>query len=126
MKNAKKKTLDSRDDIELLVDGFYSKVNEDELLAPIFSHVDWSAHLPVMYAFWATMLLDEQSYQGRPFDKHKDLPVKTLHFNRWVMLFCETVDEHFTGEKAEEAKSRGKHIAAVFQHKMNLFNASPK
>lgn len=122
MTNTKIKILESRADIELLVNSFYAKVKEDELLAPVFRHVDWPAHLPIMYKFWASMLLGEQSYQGSPFDKHKDLPVQTLHFDRWVLLFCEAVDEHFTGEKADEAKSRGQHIAAVFQHKMNLFN----
>ncbi|GCC53417.1 group III truncated hemoglobin [Chryseotalea sanaruensis] len=121
MANTKIKILESRADIELLVNSFYAKVKEDELLAPLFRHVDWPAHLPIMYKFWASMLLGEQSYQGSPFDKHKDLPVQTLHFDRWVLLFCETVDEHFMGEKADEAKSRGQHIAAVFQHKMNLF-----
>jgi hemoglobin len=121
MTNTKVKILDSHADIELLVNSFYAKVNEDELLAPVFSKVDWPKHLPIMHKFWASMLLGEQSYQGSPFEKHKDLPVQTLHFDRWVLLFCETIDEHFTGEKAEEAKSRGQHIAAVFQHKMNLF-----
>ncbi len=46
-----KKDIESREDIELLVNQFYNKVNQDTLLAPVFSHVDWPNHLPIMYNF---------------------------------------------------------------------------
>lgn len=112
--------LESRESVELLVNEFYEKVKADELLAPVFAHVHWPEHLPVMYKFWASMLLGEQSYQGSPFEKHKNLAVQSGHFERWVYLFKKTIDEHFVGAKAEEAKERGQHIAAVFQYKMGL------
>lgn len=112
--------LNTRTDIELLVNAFYDKVNKDPLLAPVFAHVDWPEHLPVMYKFWSSMLLGEQSYQGNPFQKHQNLKIGTEHFTRWLELFNETVDEHFTGEKAIEVKERAQHIANVFQFKMGL------
>lgn len=112
--------LNTRTTIELLVNSFYEKVNKDPLLAPVFAHVDWPEHLPVMYKFWSSMLLGEQSYQGNPFQKHMNLKIGTQHFSRWVELFLETVDEHFTGEKAIEVKERAQHIANVFQYKMGL------
>lgn len=114
------RVLESRADVELLVNSFYDKVKEDALLAPLFAHVDWPEHLPVMYKFWASMLLGEQSYQGGPFEKHKNLPLQPEHFQQWLKLFRQTVDEHFTGEVAEEAKRRGEHIGNVFQYKMGL------
>lgn len=112
--------VDTRANIELLVNAFYDKVNKDPLLAPVFAHVDWPEHLPVMYKFWSSMLLGEQSYQGNPFQKHMNLKIGTEHFTRWLELFLETVDEHFSGEKAIEVKERAQHIANVFQYKMGL------
>lgn len=115
-----KRDINSRDDIVVLVDTFYAKVQADEKLAPVFIHVDWEKHLPLMYSFWASMVLGEQSYRGNPFERHKGLPIGAAHFDRWVKLFVATVDLHFSGEKAEEIKHRAMAIAGVFQHKLNL------
>ncbi len=112
----------ARVDIELLVNQFYDKVKHDALLAPVFRHVDWPHHLPIMYNFWSSMLLGDQSYVGNPFQKHIQLAIDATHFNRWIELFTETVDDHFTGFKAEEVKSRARNIAGVFQHKMGLLS----
>ncbi len=62
--------LNERNSIEQMVNLFYEKVRHDELLAPIFQHVDWQKHLPVMYDFWCSMVLSEKAYQDSPFDKH--------------------------------------------------------
>lgn len=110
----------TRRDIKILVNNFYDCVKSDSLLGPQFSHVDWVHHLPVMYNFWSSMMLGDQSYQGNPFQKHINLPIKREHFARWLELFSQTVDENFLGEKAEEIKSRAQSIAGVFQHKMGL------
>ncbi|MBN8575535.1 MAG: group III truncated hemoglobin [Cyclobacteriaceae bacterium] len=112
--------LNSRSEIELLVNTFYDKVKQDPLLAPLFAHVDWPHHLPVMYNFWASMLLGDRSYTGNPFQKHMPLPLTPMHFSRWLELFNQTVDENFTGAKAEEVKARAQSIATVFQFKLNL------
>lgn len=113
--------LSTRKEIITLVDAFYEKVKLDVLLAPVFAHVDWPTHLPIMYNFWSSMLLGEQSYTGNPFQKHRALPIDARHFDQWLELFIQTVDENFEGEKAEEIKMRAQSIARVFQHKMGLF-----
>jgi hemoglobin len=113
----------SLDDIKQLVNTFYGKVREDKELAPIFNERiqdRWPEHLEKMYRFWQTVLLEEQTYFGAPFVPHADLPVEALHFEKWLKLFNETVDELFSGEKAEEAKWRGKRMAMVFQAKINM------
>ncbi len=51
-----------------------------------------------MYRFWESMLFRTGNYQGAPFPKHAVLPVEQAHFERWVMLFVETVNENFSGE----------------------------
>lgn len=114
------KDIADREDIVLLVTSFYAKVKEDELLAPQFQHLDWEKHLPIMFNFWSSMLLGDQRYQGNPFQKHTALPINASHFDRWLKLFTQTVDERFTGTKAEETKSRAQSIAGVWQFKMGL------
>lgn len=110
----------SREDIQLLVDRFYDKVKANPLLTPVFGHVNWPKHLPVMYNFWSSILLGDSSYQGNPFQKHVALPISAAHFKQWLELFHETLDENFSGEKAEEAKSRAADIAGLFQFKLGL------
>jgi hemoglobin len=106
--------------IEQLVDRFYEKVKNDPLLAPVFSHVDWPQHLPIMYSFWSFALLGELGYKSNIVQKHLSLPIQPEHFARWLSLFNKTVDENFSGEKAEEAKSRANSMAVVIQVKMGL------
>jgi hemoglobin len=113
-----------REDVKVLVDKFYEKVNADALLGPVFSHVDWPKHLPTMYDFWSSMLLGDQTYRGNPLQKHLPLKIDKSHFSQWLVLFTETVDENFSGEKAEEVKMRAQSIAGVFQHRMGLLNSS--
>ena len=112
----------NRHDIEILVDRFYEQVQANTVLAPVFSHVDWPKHLPVMYSFWSSMLLGEMTYRGNPFEKHIHLNIGTEHFEQWLKLFRETVDQHFAGSNAEEIKQRAESIARIFQHKLGLLN----
>ena len=84
------KTIESKEDIIVFVDTFYKKVNKDELLSRIFNaiaKVHWESHMPTMYAFWTSLLLDAGIYSGRPFPKHLSLPIKQEHFDRWMELF---------------------------------------
>ncbi|MDQ2656391.1 MAG: group III truncated hemoglobin [Bacteroidota bacterium] len=115
-----KKDIATRDDIKLLVDEFYGKVQRDELIGPVFSHVDWPHHLPTMYNFWSSMLLGDQSYRGNPFQKHLPLPLSPAHFDRWLKYFRETVNEHFAGDKATEILMRAEGIAGIFQSRLGL------
>jgi hemoglobin len=118
----------SLEDIKLLVNTFYGKVRKDELLGPVFDkRIDdrWPHHLEKMYTFWQTTLLGEHTYTGRPFPPHATLPVDHRHFTRWVSLFTETIDELFTGEKAEEAKWRASKIAEMFEMKVWHFQNNP-
>lgn len=106
-----------------MVETFYNKVNQDELLSPVFndfSKINWEEHLPKMYAFWGRILLGIGEYHGQPLYAHLDLPIKKEHFERWLLLFYNTINENFIGNVAEEAKHRANNIATVFQMKMKL------
>jgi hemoglobin len=111
-------------DVKTLIDSFYAKVNEDDTIGFIFrdiAHVDWTHHLPRMYAFWEFLLLGKDTYQGNPMEVHQKLHRKIAltdqHFDRWLELFTQTVDEHFAGLIAEDAKNRAKLIALTWKPK---------
>ncbi|MFV8359395.1 group III truncated hemoglobin [Flavobacterium sp. LS1P3] len=112
------------EDIKLLVDTFYSKVQKDEFIGPIFNEKignRWPEHLEKMYRFWQTILLEVHSYSGSPFPPHKQLPVAKEHFDRWMEIFTETTDSLFIGPLAEEAKLRAKNMAEMFNYKIDYF-----
>jgi hemoglobin len=110
----------TKDDVTLLITEFYKKVRQDNQLSPHFARVDWAHHTPVIIDFWNMILLGDSSYKGNPFLKHVNLPLQREDFSRWLLHFTNTVDEHFAGEKAEEAKQRALSIAGIFQLKMGL------
>jgi hemoglobin len=117
----------SEKDVVLLVDSFYEKVNQDYLLSAIFndfSGINWNIHLPKMYQFWNTLIFGTQSYKGNPFEAHLSLPINYTHFARWIEIFDETIDEHFSGIVADQTKIRAKSIAQVFESKLAHLNKS--
>jgi hemoglobin len=112
------------DDIKLLVDTFYSKVQKDDYIGPLFNERigdRWPEHLEKMYRFWQTILLEVHSYSGSPFPPHKQLPVAKEHFDRWMQIFTATTDRLFVGPLAEEAKLRAKNMAEMFNYKIDYF-----
>lgn len=122
-----KSDITTLEDIRLLVDSFYGKVREDDLLATIFNERiqdRWAAHVKKMYCFWQTVLLEEHTYYGSPFLPHAKLPVDGEHFERWLKLFDETVNTLFEGEKASRAKWQGERMAEMFLSKIYYYRNS--
>ena len=124
--------IQSRKDIEMLINSFYNKVKGDDTIGFIFNdiaRVNWEKHLPVMYNFWETMLLDAASYRNNAMEVHYSLnrkvPLNETHFQRWLELFSETVDELFSGKIAITAKTKAKSIASLMQYKMKQDNEGP-
>ncbi len=119
--------ITTHDDIKELIDTFYTKVQTDDVLGYIFNEVaqvDWPHHLPKMYAFWEFLLLGSaDAYRGNPMQKHAELhaiyPLKVAHFDRWVALFQQTVDELFAGPTADSAKFRAFAIAETWKPKFD-------
>jgi len=120
-----KKDMHNRTDIELLVTTFYDKVKLDPVIGNIFTaiaKVNWEKHLPVMFDFWENTIFYTGSYSGNPMQSHQRLnemfPLRKEHFARWNQLFAATVDELFTGDKAELTKQRAISISTVMQLKL--------
>lgn len=120
-----------REDVVLLVNSFYYKVQESPILGFIFNDIaklNWDEHLPRMHSFWASALFNEQSFSGNPMRKHialsKITPMTEVQFNEWLTLFYQTVDEHFIGRKADEAKARASNIARNFRRNIEASQES--
>ena len=113
--------IDGRDDIEQLVREFYRAAAMDDVLGPVFeaARVDWNAHIATLIDFWSWQLLGEAGYEGQPLRAHEPVHARTPlshgHYERWVELFCETVDVAFAGPRAEIAKGRGRKMAAAME-----------
>lgn len=119
------KDITNRDDIKLLIDNFYQKAMSDDLIGFFFTQVvqlDMKKHMPTMYVFWETTLLHKPLYKNNPMKIHLDLhgkhPIEDTHFERWLFLFNETIDEHFNGKNAELAKTRALSIATLMRIKI--------
>ena len=117
--------ISARKDIILLVDTFYETIRKDEMLGYIFddiAKVNWVKHLPVMYDFWENTLFYTGTYSGNPVLSHTHLhrlfPITKAHFDHWNLLFGQTIDKLFEGDKAELAKQRALSISIVLQIKI--------
>jgi len=120
-----KPDIKSREEIKILVDSFYKKVLEDNIIKHFFIDVvdvNWGKHMPTMYDFWESTLLNSRSYSGNPMSAHLKLNDKhkmtKVHFDQWLELFIDTIDENFEGNIAEQAKIRAQSIAVVIQSKI--------
>ena len=113
------KDIQTKTDVTLLVTTFYDKVLNDEQLAPFFKRLNFDIHLPKMIHFWSFALLDEPGYTTNVTDKHLQMPLKKVHFDQWLFLFNETINQLFIGEKAEMAKQRAAVIAWTINSKLS-------
>jgi hemoglobin len=113
--------IETRADCERLVRAFYGKALEDPIIGFIFTDVaklDLEAHVPQITSFWETVLLGTRSYRGSAFDPHAALHAKVElregHFERWLQLWFGTVDELFSGERANAAKVHALRVGRAF------------
>lgn len=98
-----------------LVDRFYGRVQQDAELGPIFDArvADWPTHLDRMKRFWRSVLFSSGEFFGNPMIKHAMIPnVDRALFDRWLMLFGETLDELGDAEAREHVHSRARMIAS--------------
>lgn len=121
------KKLESREDIEHLINLFYAKVVKDETIGFFFTQiakVDWDKHLPKMYAFWESVIFGQMTYKGNPMGAH--FPINEMqameqkHFNQWLQLWTATIEENFKGENADMAIYKAENIAKLMAFKMDM------
>ena len=96
----------NEDYISILVDQFYTKIRANPDLGPIFgSRIgdQWEPHLAKMKTFWGSVMLRTGAYGGKPMQVH--VGVKEAipeHFQIWIKLFNETLDETAPNGKVVE------------------------
>jgi hemoglobin len=121
-----KRDIESRADVTQFVDAFYHKLLEDPLVKHFFLEImeaPLSEHLPIIYDFWESVLFRLGNYQRNTMEKHLELhqlsPLRKEHFDRWLALFFETIDQLFEGKRAEDAKARARSIAIIMKLKID-------
>ncbi|WP_259782526.1 group III truncated hemoglobin [Aestuariispira ectoiniformans] len=105
--------------IKRLVDHFYGKVIEDDLLGPVFRNAigesldDWGDHLATMYRFWSSVMLTTGRYKGNPVKAHMELvdQVEPHFFEHWLTLWTEASEEVFVPDLAIAFQKKAKSIA---------------
>lgn len=119
------KDIESRADLNLIIEKFYDQLLVDEVVGFLFTEVvklNLKEHLPRLVDFWEDQLFGTRKYSGNPMRVHMQLHQKSAlekaHFNRWLELFNQTIDSRFSGPKAHLAKERALSIATVMQIKV--------
>ena len=117
--------IDTREDCEVLVRAFYSRALTDPIIGYLFTDVaklDLEAHVPRLTDFWETVLLGAKSYSSGAFHPHarvhEKAELKAGHFDRWLALWYQTLDEHFAGPRAAGAKAHAYRLAQAFQMRL--------
>jgi hemoglobin len=118
--------------IAALVDSFYARVRQDELLGPVFERVvgdAWEPHLEKMCAFWSSLVLASGRYKGNPMMAHlRLLPrIGIHHFERWLNLWRQTTAEMFPPLLADDFVWRAENMAervlgVIDRHHMQFAN----
>lgn len=121
------KDITDKQDITVLVTAFYDKARKDELLGHIFNNIignDWTHHLERINDFWNMVIFAAPGYAGSPVKAHVDADRKETmnkeHFDRWLQLWSETVDELFAGEYADIAKNKAMLMANMIHMKIEM------
>lgn len=124
--------MDTRERVEYFVDRFYERMLADEQLAPIFvdvAEIDLDVHLPHIKDYWSKLLLGDKKYQRHTMNIHRQLhgkrPLHEGDFERWLDFFVTTVDAHFAGDRAEQAKRVAAAIAANMEKSLAREGALP-
>ncbi len=93
------------DFVSSLVEAFYAKIRNDDLLGPIFVQKieDWDDHLGRMKQFWRSVLFSSGEYAGNPMIRHVAIPgLDKEHFAHWLELFYATLRDIAANDEAVE------------------------
>jgi len=118
--------IETREDLEILLSKFYSKLLSDNTISYIFTDVakiNLESHLPKIIDFWNLSLFGKGDYSNNVMKIHLDLNVEEKldekHFKTWLNHFYDTVDENFSGKNSEIIKTKALSIATFMQIKMH-------
>jgi hemoglobin len=117
--------IQTQEDLYLLVDEFYKKLLADERISYVFTDIvkiKIEEHLPVLVTFWSQAILGTGGYTNNLTQIHLDINKKEYLspelFSIWLSHFNSTVNELFTGEKAEQIKTQAQQLSTILQIKI--------
>lgn len=119
------KDIESKEDIQLLVDTFYDGVLNDPLMRPVFeeSLPHWEHHKSRVINFWDNWIFQTGAYDGgmmwKHMDRHAKHPMTRERFEHWLAHWKFTIDELFHGKNADFAKAKAIEIGNVLFVKLN-------
>ena len=115
--------IQNRKDVELLVHTFYGRVQDHEVLGPIFNGIitNWPLHLEHLCDFWEMILLQTGPGAGKfnPVKVHREVDQKMnyilsqVHFGNWLELWFTTLGDYFEGPVADYAKEHARNMASI-------------
>jgi hemoglobin len=118
--------ISSRNDIVQILEKFYSRAFEDDLIGHFFTVVvplDLEKHIPVITDFWESVIFGTGNYRKNVMEVHRHIhllsSIEKKHLDRWVHLFSSTIDNNFRGDKSELMKQRAFSIATLMNIKLN-------
>lgn len=123
----KKRDIQTVKEIEIFVDTFYSSVRNDDLLGSIFSDSigdNWPSHLRKMYTYWENVLLYNYKPSDSKYSSHSDMLLSKIHYDRWIQLFEETVDQNFEGPIAEKALQKARKMIEIYSFKSAYYKGN--
>jgi hemoglobin len=119
--------LTTREDIDQLLREFYSRAMVDDVIGYLFTEVaqlDLDHHLPTIGNFWEQILFQRPVYSGHPiaahFPLHQAATLQPAHFQRWFLLWDETIAMLFDGPVAGQARTRAATIAESMQYRLGI------
>src|SRR5690554_2801087 len=110
----------TEENISTMVYTFYARVRRHETLGPVFNdrlEGRWKMHQENMVDFWSNVLLRTGRYFGNPLVKHRKVSaIERGHFDEWLELFRETLEDIYTPETGEVIHLAARRMASGLTH----------
>lgn len=117
----------SLEQLAVLVDRFYDRVQRHPELGPVFAAAidDWPAHKRLLVEFWAAVALRTGRYRGNPMAAHRAHPITAAHFDAWLALWQATAEELLPPAQAALLMGAAQRIGRSLRHGLGLGGADP-
>lgn len=119
----------TKENLNILVVTFYTRVLKNEKIAPFFieklgddmkSDI-WQKHITLLTNFWYTISHGRGDYNGSPFAPHMQISgLDKESFETWIRLFFSSVDKIYEEDIANKFKERSSIIAGNFMRNLGI------
>lgn len=101
---------------------FYAKVTQDEELGPVFTRkigpfpgAGWPVHMARLEGFWRAVTGGPSAYRGQPGPAHSGLGAGNAHFDRWLELWAQTLQEQLAPAEAQAMLTLAQRMRVTLQ-----------